>query len=161
VSVTIEIAIESARWSELPGAEAAVRGAIEAALADCGQDNAEVSVALADDAQIRELNRQWRGKDSATNVLSFPAADGPATEPRFLGDVILAFETIEREAAAEAKPFAHHVAHLAAHGTLHLLGYDHENDSDAERMERRERDILARIGIPDPYISTARRTEPA
>jgi len=161
VSVTIEIAIESARWSELPGAEAAVRGAIEAALADCGQDNAEVSVALAGDDRIRELNRQWRGKDSATNVLSFPAADGPATEPRFLGDVILAFETIEREAAAEAKPFAHHVAHLAAHGTLHLLGYDHENDSGAERMERRERDILARIGIPDPYTSTARRTEPA
>ena len=161
MSVTIEIAIESARWSELPGAEAAVRGAIEAALADCGQDNAEVSVALAGDDRIRELNRQWRGKDSATNVLSFPAADGPATEPRFLGDVILAFETIEREAAAEAKPFAHHVAHLAAHGTLHLLGYDHENDSGAERMERRERDILARIGIPDPYTSTARRTEPA
>lgn len=159
--MTIEIAIESARWNELSEAEAAVRSAIEAALADCGEENAEVSVALAGDERIRELNRQWRGKDSATNVLSFPAADGPAAEPRFLGDVILAFETIESEAAAEAKPLAHHVAHLAVHGTLHLLGYDHENDSDAERMERRERHILARIGIPDPYISTSRRTEPA
>ncbi len=161
MSATIDIAIESERWSELPGAEAAVRSAIETALADCGQDNVEVSVALAGDEQIRALNRQWRGKDSATNVLSFPAPEGPAAEERFLGDVILAFETIEREAAAEAKPLTHHVAHLAVHGTLHLLGYDHENDSDAERMERRERDILARIGIPDPYTSTARRTEPA
>jgi probable rRNA maturation factor len=161
VSATIEIAISSSRWSELATVEDIVRGAIEATLADCGEEDAEVSVALADDAQIRELNRQWRGKDSATNVLSFPAPDGPAEDARFLGDVILAFETIEREAADEAKPLAHHVAHLAVHGTLHLLGYDHENDSDAERMERREREILARIGVPDPYASTARRTEPA
>jgi probable rRNA maturation factor len=161
VSATIDIAVESPRWDALSGAEAIVRGAIEAVLADCGEDDAEVSVALADDAQIRELNRHWRGKDSATNVLSFPAGDGPASEARFIGDIILAFETLEREALAEAKPLPHHLAHLAVHGTLHLLGYDHESDSDAERMERRERDILARIGIPDPYASPARRTEPA
>jgi probable rRNA maturation factor len=161
VSATIDIAVESPRWDALSGAEAIVRGAIEAVLADCGEDAAEVSVALADDAQIRELNRRWRGKDAATNVLSFPAADGPASEARFIGDIILAFETLEREALAEAKPLPHHLAHLAVHGTLHLLGYDHESDSDAERMERRERDILARIGIPDPYASPARRTEPA
>ncbi len=161
MSTKIDIAIESARWSELSSVETAVRGAIAAALAECGEKNAEVSVSLAGDHRIRELNRQWRGMDSATNVLSFPAPEGPAAERRFLGDLILAFETIEREAAAEAKPLAHHVAHLAVHGTLHLLGYDHENDSDADRMERHERDILARIGIPDPYISTARRTEPA
>lgn len=162
MSVAVEIAVESPRWETLPAAEDVVRGAIEAALADCGEANAEVSVALADDAQIRELNRHWRGKDSATNVLSFPAPGQQPDGARFLGDIILAFETVEREAAEEAKPLAHHVAHLAVHGTLHLLGYDHENDSDAEVMERRERDILARLGIPDPYASdAARRTEPA
>lgn len=162
MSVTVEIAVESPRWEMLPAAEDVVRGAIEATLADCGEANTEVSVALADDAQIRELNRRWRGKDSATNVLSFPAPGQQPDGARFLGDIILAFETVEREAAEEAKPLAHHVAHLAVHGTLHLLGYDHENDSDGEAMERRERDILARIGIPDPYASgAARRTEPA
>ncbi len=162
MSVTVEIAVESPRWSSLPAAAAAVRGAIEAALADCGQDNAEVSIALADDAQMRDLNLRWRGKDSTTNVLSFPAPEALPGEARFLGDIILAFETIEREAADEAKPLAHHVAHLAVHGTLHLLGYDHENDSDADAMERRERDILARLGVPDPYApGAAKRTEPA
>jgi len=162
VSATVEIAVESPRWSVLPAAEAVVRGAVEAALVDCGEGHAEVSIVLADDAQIRDLNHRWRGKDSATNVLSFPAPDSPHDKARFLGDIILAFETIEREAADEAKPLAHHVAHLAVHGTLHLLGYDHENDSDADAMERRERDILARIGVPDPYASdAAKRTEPA
>ena len=162
MSVTVEIAVESPRWSKLPGAEAAVRGAVEAALAECGEDNAEVSIALAGDAQVRDLNLRWRGKDSATNVLSFPAPETVPDKSRFLGDIVLAFETIEREAADEAKPLSHHVAHLAVHGTLHLLGYDHENDSDAAAMERRERDILARIGVPDPYASDADiRTEPA
>jgi probable rRNA maturation factor len=162
MSATIEIAVESPRWDALPAAEDVVRRAIEAALSDCGQADAEVSIALADDAQIRELNRHWRGKDVATNVLSFPASGMQPDEVRFLGDIILAFETIEREAAEEARPLAHHVAHLAVHGTLHLLGYDHENDSDADAMERRERDILARIGVTDPYASgAARRTEPA
>jgi probable rRNA maturation factor len=162
VSAIIEIAVESPRWEELSSAEDVVRGAIGATLTDCGEADVEVSVALADDTQIRELNRHWRGKDTATNVLSFPVPDTQPGETRFLGDIILAFETIEREAADEAKPLAHHVAHLAVHGTLHLLGYDHENDSDADAMERRERDILARIGVPDPYASgAARRTEPA
>ena len=162
MSVTVEIAVESPRWSKVPGAEAAVRGAVEAVLAECGEDNAEVSIALAGDAQVRDLNLRWRGKDSATNVLSFPAPEAVPDGSRFLGDIVLAFETIEREAADEAKPLSHHVAHLAVHGTLHLLGYDHENDSDAAAMERRERDILARIGVPDPYASDAdKRTEPA
>ena len=162
MSVTVEIAVESPRWSRLPAAEVAVRDAVEAALTDCGEDRAEVSIALADDAQIRDLNLRWRGKDSATNVLSFPAPETVPDKSRFLGDIVLAFETIEREAADEAKPLSHHVAHLAVHGTLHLLGYDHENDSDAAAMERRERDILARIGVPDPYASDAdKRTEPA
>ena len=162
MSAAIDISIESPRWAELPAAEETVRHAIEAALADCGADGTEVSVALVDDAKIQELNRSWRGKDAATNVLSFPAPEQPRGGPRFLGDVALAFETIGREADAEAKPLAHHVAHLAVHGVLHLLGFDHERDADAETMERRERDILARIGVPDPYApAAAKRTEPA
>jgi probable rRNA maturation factor len=117
---------------------------------------------LADDARIRELNRRWRGQDKPTNVLSFPAPEGPPDDARFLGDIVLAFETVEQEARAEGKPLEHHLAHLAVHGALHLLGYDHERDSDADAMEQRERLILARLGIPDPYASAAtRRTEPA
>jgi len=162
LSASIDISIEAARWSKFPAIEKVVRGAIEAALAGSKAADAEVSVVLADDARIRELNRTWLGKDKPTNVLSFPAAEASNGEPRFLGDIVLAFETIEREASEDAKPLEHHVVHLAIHGALHLLGYDHERDSDADAMESRERLILARLGIADPYTSAAeRRTEPA
>jgi len=113
----------------------------------------ELSLVFADDASIRTLNRDWRGKDTATNVLSFPAfeiASGDALPP-MLGDVILAHETVSREAALEDKPFEHHLAHLLVHGLLHLLGYDHENDADADEMEGLERKILERLSVPDPY----------
>src|SRR5690606_30774609 len=103
---------------------------------------------LADDTRIRDLNRTWRGQDKPTNVLSFPAPEGPPDDARFLGDIVLAFETVEHEARAEGKPLEHHLAHLAVHGALHLLGYDHERDSDANAMEQHERHILARLGIP-------------
>jgi probable rRNA maturation factor len=162
VSALIDISIESPRWADFPAAEQTVRGAIRAALVEAEADGAEVSVVLADDARIRELNRSWLGKDKATNVLSFPSPDGPGGEPRFLGDIVLAFETIEREAGTEGKPLAHHVAHLAVHGALHLLGYDHERESEAEKMELRERIILAQLGIADPYApAEERRTETA
>ena len=108
---------------------------------------------LTDDSAIRLLNRDWRDVDAATNVLSFPGAD---TRRRHLGDIVLAFETIAREARAEKKPFAHHLAHLAVHGFLHLIGYDHERASDAEAMERTEREILRQLAIPDPYRPRAR-----
>lgn len=160
MSATIDISVESPRWSDFPDAAETVRQAIGAVLSGGDAAGAEVSVVLADDARIRELNRTWLGKDKATNVLSFPAANGPDGEPRFLGDIVLACETIEREAEAEGKSFGHHVAHLAVHGALHLLGYDHERDSDAEAMERQERGILARLGIADPYAhAEARVTE--
>lgn len=162
MSAPIDISIESPRWAAFPTVEDTVRDAIEAALVDGEADSAEVSVVLADDARIRELCRTWLGKDKATNVLSFPAPGGPRGEPCFLGDIVLAFETIEREAGAEGKLLAHHVAHLAVHGALHLLGYDHERESEAEAMESRERIILARLGIADPYApSEERRTETA
>lgn len=162
MSALIDISIESPRWADFPAAEQTVRGAIGAALVAVEIDGAEVSIVLADDARIRELNRTWLGKDKATNVLSFPSPGGPSSEPRFLGDIVLAFETIEREAGTEGKPLAHHVAHLAVHGVLHLLGYDHERASEAEKMERRERIILAQLGIADPYApAEERRTKTA
>jgi probable rRNA maturation factor len=157
MSTTIEITAESPHWERMPGARASIRAAIAAALADCEVDEVEVGVVLADDARVRELNRSWRGKDAPTNVLSFPAPEMQGESPRFLGDIVLAFETIEREAADDGKPVSHHIAHLAVHGALHLLGFDHERDEEAEAMERREREILRRLGIADPYAPARER----
>jgi probable rRNA maturation factor len=125
----------------------AIRAADEAA----GPVEGVISVLIEDDAAIRALNRQWRGIDTPTNVLSFPAAAIPSIAPKHLGDIAISYETVVREAEAEARPYADHLAHLAVHGFLHLLGYDHESDEAAERMEGLERKILARLGIPDPY----------
>jgi len=105
---------------------------------------------MTDDAAMRLLNQAWRGVDAATNVLSFP--NNPAGGERSLiGDIVLAYETIATEARKEGKPFAHHLAHLAVHGFLHLLGYDHDREREAATMERLEREILHRLAIPDPY----------
>lgn len=114
---------------------------------------AEVSLVLADDATVRDLNRDWRGKDKPTNVLSFPAEDDfPMPDaPRLLGDIVLARETVAREALEQSKSFDHHLSHLVVHGLLHLLGYDHIEDREAEEMEALEIDLLAAMGIPDPY----------
>ncbi len=119
-------------------------------------DAAEVSIALSSDARVRTLNRGYRGKDKPTNVLSFPGVDDKTAflSPVLLGDVILAFETTRREAKAEGKAFRDHVAHLIVHGVLHLLGYDHEVERDAAKMEKMERLILADLGIADPYADT-------
>lgn len=114
---------------------------------------------LTDDSAIHALNRDWRGHDAPTNVLSFPASNPLRRKPRArqaappapLGDVVIAFETTAREAAAEDKPIEHHLAHLAVHGFLHLLGYDHGTSRDAKEMETLEAVILAGLGVPDPY----------
>jgi probable rRNA maturation factor len=147
----IEIAIASARWKRRPTAQRLIRRAIAAA-APAALRHAELSVVLTHDRAIRVLNRQWRDQDKPTNVLSFPALPVPGG-PRLLGDIVIAYETTAAEAVAQDKPFDHHLVHLAVHGFLHLLGYDHESDSDAEEMERRERRILSRLGIPDPYAA--------
>lgn len=151
MSFAIEISVEAGAWQQFSGAEAIVRRAAEAALADTSASGVEIGVVLTDDAKMRALNRTWRGKDKATNVLSFPAPASGSTEPRLLGDVVLAYETIAREAAEQRISARDHLAHLTVHGVLHLLGHDHENDRDAETMERREREVLARLGVPDPY----------
>jgi probable rRNA maturation factor len=143
----IEVETASPLWDAEPAAADTVRTAIEAAAALVPAEG-EISVLLTDDAAVRELNRAWRKVDKPTNVLSFPAAKAGGA---LLGDIAIAYETVRREAAAENKPFLHHLAHLAVHGFLHLLGYDHQTDSQAEAMEGLERAALARLQIADPY----------
>ena len=153
-----EVLVVADCWQAEPGAEVVIHRAIEAAaeVADADAGEAELAVMLTDDRGIRTLNQNWRGIDKATNVLSFPALQptgpaGPDDAPRMLGDIAIAYETTRKEADEERKPFDHHLSHLAVHGFLHLIGYDHENDADAEAMESLEREILAQLGIPDPY----------
>jgi probable rRNA maturation factor len=110
----------------------------------------EVTLVLSDDAEMRTLNRTWRGKDAPTNVLSFPAGEQPG-EPRPLGDVVLAGETVLDEARQQGVAVQDHVSHLIVHGMLHLLGFDHISDEEAERMETLETEILASLNIADPY----------
>lgn len=144
----IDAVVEAEGWrtalSEPPEALAA-RVLQEAALDE--EAHGAVAILFADDGAVRDLNRQWRQKDTPTNVLSFPAPEGFDT----LGDIALALETVLAEAAQQQKSATDHTAHLLAHGFLHLLGYDHEDDAEAEAMEDRERAILARLGIADPY----------
>lgn len=154
--IAIDIAIQCEDWSlTAPALEALAERIADACLETSRillLEDAELSLLFCDDATIQTLNASWRNQDKPTNVLSFPAAS-PAElkSARLLGDVAIAFETTKREAMAEGKPFADHVAHLLAHGLLHLFGFDHESDADAERMEAMERAVLARLGVPDPY----------
>ncbi len=139
------VVVLDAAWNRaLPGVERLVRKAARAAI---GRKDRSLTVALADDKRVRALNRRDRKKDKPTNVLSYPSG-----EKSFLGDVVLARQTIWREARSQKKAPADHLAHLVVHGTLHLLGHDHEtSEADAERMEALERRILAKLGIADPY----------
>ncbi len=153
-----EVLVVADCWRQEPDAEAVIQRAIAAAAETVDQDvgEAELAVMLTDDAGIRTLNSNWRGIDKQTNVLSFPALQpsrpsGEGDAPRMLGDIAIAYETMRREADEEQKPFDHHLSHLAVHGFLHLIGFDHENDDDAEEMEALETQILAHLGIPDPY----------
>ena len=150
-------------WQAEPDAEAVIQRAIATAAetVNAGLGEAELAVMLTDDAGIRTLNNNWRGIDKPTNVLSFPAlqptgAGGPEDAPRMLGDIAIAYETTRKEADDEQKPFDHHLSHLAVHGFLHLIGYDHETEDDAEKMEALEAEILAQLGIPDPYADRER-----
>jgi probable rRNA maturation factor len=158
-SVMVDVLSESPLWEGEPGAEAMVREAISqaATATEFGEPAAEIAVLLCDDAAIATLNAQWRGREEATNVLSFPAppaSDAPARNPLapvHLGDIAIAYETVIREAREQGRTVSQHLAHLAVHGFLHLLGYDHQIDDEAEHMEALEREILATLGISDPY----------
>jgi probable rRNA maturation factor len=150
--------IEFDGWHTLEGVGDAVRRAYEASAERLGSlGGRDVCVLLSSDAAVATLNAQYRGIDKPTNVLSFPALHAPAAcqssadVPQPLGDIVIACETVLREAAEEGKPPLSHLAHLTVHGILHLAGFNHETDQDAERMERLEREILASIGVSDPY----------
>lgn len=156
MTMTVDIEIEDEAWLKAePETEALVWRAAQAVL-DAHQDieGQGIVILLADDDSVQALNRDFRQKDHATNVLSFPSPQGPEANPEGqIGDIVLAFGVCQREAIEQGKPLAHHLQHLVAHGVLHLLGYDHEGDEEAESMEALEREILATLDIPDPYAA--------
>lgn len=165
-SDSLDILVDAPAWTtDIDDVEALCRRAVGAALAEAPADRRgrAISVLFTDDAAMRRLNRTYRGQDRATNVLSFPAHAGdgeapdPAGEPPWLGDIAVGLEAAKREAEDEGKPLADHVCHLIVHGMLHLLGYDHEDDADARIMERLEAQVLAGLGVPDPYDTLMER----
>lgn len=147
----IDIQVQSPLWDAEPAAERTVRDAIAAAAEALSTADGEVSIVLTDDSAVRTLNRDWRGIDKPTNVLSFPASkvSGGA---KILGDIVIAYETLSQECYDEDRIFLHHLAHLAVHGFLHLLGYDHQTDRQADEMEGLESKIMTRMKMPDPYL---------
>ena len=164
VEFTVEVAVPCPLWQRDCGdaaalAEDAARLALRRAAAPAA---AVVDITLADDAAQRALNLTWRGRDSATNVLAFPlmspgadpAMPAQPGAPLLLGDVVLAFETVRREAGEQGKPLGDHLRHLVVHGVLHLLGHDHEDEAEAAAMEACEIALLAELGVPNPYRDT-------
>ncbi len=154
--IVIEVAVEAGDWASEAALQALAGRAIGAAASMIGLEPDEggaVSLLFTGDAEIQVLNREWRGKDKPTNVLSFPAPDmlAPGGEMQPLGDIIVAYETVAREAAEEGKQFDHHLTHLIVHGFLHIMGYDHETEEEAEEMEELERKTLQTLAIRDPY----------
>lgn len=156
-SLEIAVSLHDTAWLDAcADLESRARAAVAAVLSHLAVDEPlEISLVFTDDAEQRALNRDWRGKDRPTNVLSFPNMDdggpAPAGLPRLLGDVVLARETVAREAREQGKTLADHMVHLLVHGTLHLLGYDHEEAGDAAEMEALERAVLGGLGVADPY----------
>jgi probable rRNA maturation factor len=152
MTITVDIEIEDEAWTNgVEDAEALVWRAAQAVL-DAHEDieGQGIVILLTDDDSVQALNRDFRRKDYATNVLSFPSPPNPEGQ---IGDIALAYGVCAREAEEQGKPLGHHLQHLVAHGVLHLLGYDHEGDDEAEAMEALEREILAGLDVPDPYAS--------
>jgi probable rRNA maturation factor len=148
----IDIQVQSPLWNAQPLAEQTIREAISAAAGALSTEGGEVSILLTDNSEIARLNRDWRGIDKPTNVLSFPASRVGQGD-KLLGDIVIAYETLERESTDESRDFLHHLAHLAVHGFLHLIGFDHETDAQAEEMEGLESRIMMRLNMPDPYVA--------
>ena len=157
MSLTLSMLVEGGGWEAAGDFEPLTEKVLAKAESLCGvklMSEAEVSLLLCNDARIREINRDWRGLDKPTNVLSFPAAPKEVlAKSPMVGDIAVAFEIVTREAADEGKTFADHYAHMIVHGFLHLVGYDHETDAEAEEMEALEIRILGELGIADPYAS--------
>jgi probable rRNA maturation factor len=152
----VDVLIEAGDWAELPNCRLLIRKAVRAVFAaEKARKEASIALLLTDNQGIQRLNAQFRQLDKPTNVLSFPAAPNQsmalARELFFLGDLALGYQTCAAEARAERKTLGDHLSHLVVHGVLHLMGYDHVADAEAEQMEMRERFILAKLGIADPY----------
>lgn len=150
----IDCTIESENWGNADDLQALSQVSLDAILMRCGEQlpkHAEVSILFTDNDAVQTLNKQWRDQDKPTNVLSFASNEGGGPVTPLLGDIVLAHETIVREAGEQDKDFTHHLQHLIIHGFLHLLGYDHIEDDDAEVMEKLETETLADLGIADPY----------
>ena len=144
----IEVEVKADAWTKaLPEVETVTLKAAEAAL-ETVEGGGSFAILLTDDETLRELNARFLGKDKPTNVLSFPA---PANPDRHLGDIALAYGVCAREAGEQGKTLSQHLSHLTVHGVLHLLGYDHQDDGEAEAMEAVERAVLEALGVPDPY----------
>lgn len=155
-AVALDVTVEGGGWPAKAALKALAEACVATTFAELArhEGSGELSLVFTDDAHVRRLNAEWRGKDRPTNVLSFPAfamRPDAAALPPMLGDIVLAYETVAGEAELEGKPFDHHVSHLIVHGLLHLLGYDHGTEAEAEAMEALERRVLARLAIPDPY----------
>lgn len=153
MSLSIETSVECECWLSLADLGALIERCLTEALAETDEpvrDGAEVSLLLCDNARIRALNAQFRGMDKPTNVLAFPGPE-PIETTHVLGDIAIAYETVAREAEEQGKPLPHHLCHMIVHGFLHLLGYDHQTDDEAETMEAHEARVLQRMGIADPY----------
>jgi len=151
--LSVEVIRHGGVWDHSGISDAAMILAAHAAFAEAPPETPalyEATIVLTDDTEMRDLNRDWRGKDRPTNVLSFPSGDAPG-EPGALGDIVIAYETARKEADEESIALEDHVSHLVVHGVLHLLGFDHLNEDEAGKMEDLERDALASIGIADPY----------
>lgn len=157
MSVSVDITIEGNDWKSFPDAEAIVKRALKAVSDEYKPGKVVYSVLLSDDQKVRDLNRVWRNKDKFTNVLAFPTPDKTKAGEGLIGDLAFSYGVIQREAAKQNKTPQHHLAHLVVHGALHLFGLDHQRDADTDFMETREREILARIGVPDPYAAGGRK----
>lgn len=158
----IVLEAEDPRWLQaLPNVSLLLKKALTLALTGlpAGNHAIEVGVRLVDDGTIQGLNRDWRGRDKPTNVLSFPLGDpGPVTDedfPWLIGDIVMSYDTVVAESIRDLKPLEHHVVHLAIHAALHLIGHDHEDEAEAEAMEAAEVSLLDNLGIPDPYTPQA------
>ncbi|HEH9427935.1 TPA: rRNA maturation RNase YbeY [Aeromonas sobria] len=151
MSVTLDLQLASASTDGLP-TEAQLQGWLDGTILGFQQE-AEVTVRIVDEAESNELNLTYRGKDKPTNVLSFPFEAPPGLELPLLGDLVICRQVVEQEANEQSKPLMAHWAHMVVHGSLHLLGYDHIEDEEAEEMEALERDIMQELGFADPYLN--------
>jgi probable rRNA maturation factor len=155
VTITVDVDVVDPAWLAAGDVDTLAQDVVAATLTEVGKrvhPDAEISVRLCDDDEIRALNLAWRNRDKATNVLTFPAAVGDRGP--LLGDIVVAFEYVSEEAREAGRSLRDHLAHMLVHGMLHLLGFDHENEHEGEEMEDFERRILAELGIEDPYSDT-------